>query len=303
MPDASANYRGIICLLIATTCLAMNDACNKYLVATMPAAEIVFLRAILSGGLVLGALALRGELAGVIAMRRRDIMLRSFAESWIGPLLIISLAFMHQADATAIFMVAPVFVALVGFGHFKEEFSWSILAASLIALVGAWLFVNPGSGVIHWVALLPLAASACQVLREVISRTMGKKAEGQTAVSNRVILFSTSVFSMIAAGILALLFPDATPVTDWKLPDVEEFFFLSLAAVLFYLGVIYTYDAYRGSDLSVVAPFRYWYLIVAIAAGFFAFGEIPGSQSILGMAVIVTAGGIVLWHQHVGRRD
>jgi hypothetical protein len=85
MPDASANYRGIICLLVATTCLALNDACNKHLVATMPAAEIVLLRAILSGALVLGILAMRGELGGIVAIKRRDIMLRSLAESWIGP--------------------------------------------------------------------------------------------------------------------------------------------------------------------------------------------------------------------------
>jgi len=302
MPDASANYRGIRYLLIATTCLALNDACNKQLVASMPAAEIVLLRAIISGALVLAVLAVRNELTGLGAILRPDIMLRSLAESWIGPFLIISLAFMYQADATAIYMVAPVFVALVGFGHFKEKFSWPILSASLIALAGAWLFVNPGGGVFQWVALLPIAASVCQVLREVISRTMGKKAEGGTQVSNRVILLSTTLFSVLAAGVLALFFPWATPVTVWKWPDASELFLLAVASALFYLGVTYTYDAYRGSDLSVVAPFRYWYLLVAIAAGFLAFGEIPGLQSILGMIVIVGAGGIVLWHQHAASR-
>jgi drug/metabolite transporter (DMT)-like permease len=151
------------------------------------------------------------------------------------------------------------------------------------------------------VAFLPLAASACQVLREVISRTMGKKAEGGTQVSNRVILLSTSLFSMLAAGILAAFFPWVTPVTVWRWPDPNEWMFLTIASVLFYLGVAYTYDAYRGSDLSVVAPFRYWYLLVAIAAGYVGFGEIPGAQSVLGMIIIVAAGGIVLWHQY-GRK-
>lgn len=41
---------------------------------------------------------------------------------------------------------------------------------------------------------------------------------------------------------------------------------------------------------------------LSIAAGYFAFGEIPGGHSILGMAVIVGAGGIVLWHQHASPR-
>jgi drug/metabolite transporter (DMT)-like permease len=297
MPDASANYRGIRCLLIATTCLALNDACNKHLVASMPVAEIVLFRAIISAGIVLAVLAARGEFAGIGAILRPDIMLRSLAESWIGPFLIISFAFMYQADATAIYMVAPVFVALIGFGHFKEKFSWPILVACAVAFGGAWLFVNPGSGVFQWVALLPIAAAACQVLREVISRTMGKKAEGGKSVSNRVILLSTALFSVIAAGVLAAFFPWVTPVSAWKWPDATEWLLLIVASALFYLGVTYTYDAYRGSDLSVVAPFRYWYLIVAIAAGFFVFGEIPGTRSALGMIVIVIAGGIVLWHQ------
>lgn len=302
MPDVSANYRGIRCLLIATTCLALNDACNKFVVASLPVAEIVFLRALISGGIVLAVLAMRGELAEIGAVLRPDIMLRSLAESWIGPFLIIALAFMAQADVTAIYMVAPVFVALVGFGHFKEKFSWIILGASLIAVAGAWLFVNPGTGVFQWVALLPLAASACQVLREVISRTMGKKAEGGTHISNRVVLLSTALFSLLAAAVLALLFPWVTPVPTWRWPDTTELFFIALASALFYLGVTYSYEAYRNSDLSVVAPFRYWYLIVAILTGFLVFGEIPGLRSLLGMIIIVGAGGIVLWHQHYARR-
>ena len=117
------------------------------------------------------------------------------------------------------------------------------------------------------------------------------------AVSNRVILLSTVLFSILAAGVLALFFPWATPVSVWRWPDFGEWFFLIVASALFYLGVTYSYEAYRNSDLSVVAPFRYWYLIVAILAGLFAFGEVPSLQSILGMIVIVGAGGIVLWQQ------
>jgi drug/metabolite transporter (DMT)-like permease len=303
MPNTSANLRGIRCLLIATTCLALNDACNKHLVATLPVAEVVLLRALISGFIVFGVIASRGELAALRALLRPDIMLRSLAESWIGPLLIIALAFMYQADVTAIYMVAPVFVALMGFGHFKEKFIWPILLAGLIALGGAWLFIKPSSGVFQAVALLPIAAAACQILREVISRTMGKKAEGGAPVSNRVVLLSTVLFSILAAGVLAAFFPWATPVSIWRGPDASEWFFLITASALFYLGVTYSYEAYRNSDLSVVAPFRYWYLVVAILAGIFAFGEVPGIQSILGMIVIVGAGGIVLWQQRSGSKN
>jgi drug/metabolite transporter (DMT)-like permease len=294
MPDATANFRGIRYLLIATTCLAINDACNKYVVATLPVAEIVTLRAIISGGIVLAVIAARGELHSLRVVARPGVMLRSFAESWIGPFLIVALAFMHQADVTAVYMIAPVFVALVGFGHFKERFSWLLLAASLIALAGAWLFVNPGGGVFQWVALLPMAASAFQVLREVISRTIGRDG---AAVSNRVVLLSTSLFSLISGAVLAIFFSWITPVATWRWPDAQEWTLVAIASALFYVGVTYTFEAYRGSDLSVVAPFRYWYLLVAILTGFLSFGEFPSERSLLGMAIIVGAGAIVLWSQ------
>ena len=302
MPDASANYRGIRCLLVATTCLAINDACNKYVVASLPASEIVTLRAIISGAIVFAVIAARGELSTLRALRRPEIMLRSLAESWIGPLLIIALAFMHQADVTAVYMVAPVFVALVGFGHFKERFNLVLLGACLVALGGAWLFVNPGSGVFQLVALLPIAASLLQTLRELISRTMGKRVGNDAPVSHRVVLSSTSLFSLLSGAVLATFFPWATPVEAWQWPGPTEWILLALASALFYLGVSYTYEAYRGSDLSVVAPFRYWYLLVAIFTGLFVFGEIPSGRSILGMVIIVSAGAIVLWSQRVPKK-
>jgi drug/metabolite transporter (DMT)-like permease len=297
MPNTSANLRGIRCLLIATTCLALNDACNKFLVGTLPVAEVVLLRALISGSIVFAVIAARGELSGLRALTRPDILLRALAESWIGPFLIIALAFMYQADVTAIYMVAPVFVAIMGYGHFKEKFNWPILLAGLIALGGAWLFISPGTGIFQAVALLPIAAAGCQILREVISRTMGKKSEGGVSVSNRVVLFSTVVMSIVAAAVLAVFFPWATPVSVWRWPNFEELVLLVTASAFFYLGVTYSYEAYRNSDLSVVAPFRYWYLVVAILAGLFVFGEVPGTRSVLGMLIIVVAGGIVLWQQ------
>jgi drug/metabolite transporter (DMT)-like permease len=297
MASVSANVRGIRCLLIATSCLALNDACNKYVVATLPVSEIVVLRAIISGGIVCAVIAMHGELRSLRALLRPQIMLRSLAESWIGPFLIIALAFMHQADVTAIYMVAPILVALAGFGHFKERFNWHLLAAAVAGFGGAWLFVNPGSGVFQAVALLPIGASLLQVLREVISRRMGVKAGHGAGVSNRVVLLSTSLFSLLTGGVLAAFFSWTTPVANWSWPDAEAWLLIALASVLFYAGVTYTYEAYRGSDLSVVAPFRYWYLIVAIFTGLIAFGEVPSGRSILGMAIIVGAGAVVLWRQ------
>ena len=52
----------------------------------------------------------------------------------------------------------------------------------------------------------------------------------------------------------------------------------------------------------MVAPFRYWYLSVAILTGFFLFGEFPSERSIVGMMIIVSAGALVLWSQRVQQK-
>jgi drug/metabolite transporter (DMT)-like permease len=105
------------------------------------------------------------------------------------------------------------------------------------------------------------------------------------------------LFSLFAGAVLSLFFSWTTPVGIWRWPVPQEWALIVLASALFYVGVTYTFEAYRGSDLSVVAPFRYWYLLVAILTGFFMFGELPNERSILGMAIIVGAGAIVLWSQ------
>ena len=301
MPSASANFRGIRYLLAATTCFALNDACNKFVVASLPASEIISLRAVISGSIVLAVLVASGELKSLRAIARPDITLRGLAEAMIGPCLIIPLAFMHQADVTAIFMIAPVLVAFVGFSYFKEQFSWALLSASLIALCGAWLFVNPGGGMFQPVALLPVFASCFQVVREVISRTIGKTGGDGDAVTTGAVMLSTSLFSLVTGLVLAVFFSGATPVEAWKWPNAQEWMLVTIASTLFYGGVTLTYRAYHGSDLSVVAPFRYWYLFVAIMSGFFLFGELPTGRSIVGMLIIVSAGAIVLWSQRARR--
>jgi drug/metabolite transporter (DMT)-like permease len=132
---------------------------------------------------------------------------------------------------------------------------------------------------------------------------MGNKAGRGIPVSNRIVLLSTSLFSILAGAVLALLFPWATPVADWRWPDTNEFLLIVTASALFYFGVTYSYEAYRGSDLSVVAPFRYWYLIVAILTGLFVFSEIPSGRSLLGTLIIVGAGAIVLWRQSAAAKQ
>ena len=61
--------------------------------------------------------------------------------------------------------------------------------------------------------------------------------------------------------------------------------------------------AFRGVDLSVVAPFRYSYLITSAVAGYLVFSEVPDAWSVAGAMLIVASGLYALHREAVRRRD
>jgi drug/metabolite transporter (DMT)-like permease len=58
-------------------------------------------------------------------------------------------------------------------------------------------------------------------------------------------------------------------------------------------GYILLSRAYQVANASLVAPFDYTYLPLATAMAFFLFDEVPGTNTLVGMALIV-AGGLYL---------
>jgi drug/metabolite transporter (DMT)-like permease len=58
--------------------------------------------------------------------------------------------------------------------------------------------------------------------------------------------------------------------------------------------------AYRGTELSAVAPFRYSIVAFAVVYGFIVFREVPDTLSFAGMA-IMTVAGIYMLHREATR--
>jgi len=60
------------------------------------------------------------------------------------------------------------------------------------------------------------------------------------------------------------------------------------------LGQIFLTSSYRFADASLVAPFDYASMLFAILIGYFVFAEVPTSQMLLGAALIIIAGIIII---------
>ena len=105
-----------------------------------------------------------------------------------------------------------------------------------------------------------------------------------------VIVFWFSVTSL-ALSLVTLPF-------GWVVPGPGDALALVLAGVVGGAAQILLTTSYRHADASVVAPFDYAWMLVALLVGFFIFHEAPGPMVLAGAAVISAAGLAVIWQEH-----
>jgi drug/metabolite transporter (DMT)-like permease len=57
-------------------------------------------------------------------------------------------------------------------------------------------------------------------------------------------------------------------------------------------------ESYRHADVSVIAPFDYVSMVLALILGYLVFEEVPTSTMLIGAALIVSAGLAIIFREH-----
>ena len=101
----------------------------------------------------------------------------------------------------------------------------------------------------------------------------------------------------ITATLMSLL----TLPWGWVIPGPREAMLLILAGVLGGVGQILLTSSYREADASLIAPFEYSSMLLALGVGYIIFDEIPSTTMLVGAAIIITAGiAIILRERQLG---
>ena len=101
------------------------------------------------------------------------------------------------------------------------------------------------------------------------------------------VTLATAVMVTLMAGLLSAF-------EGWQPFDARQLALLAAAAVFLAGGYQLIIRATRAGDLSVVAPFRYSGLLMAVALGWVVWGEVPNALAWAGIALVVAAGGYLL---------
>ena len=111
--SAAANRRGIVCMVGAMGCFVINDAMVKFASQSMPSAQLIFIRGLMSLLLVLAIAHALGATARIREASRDWVASRALVDAVATMLYLGSLFHLPIGNATAINLAAPLFMTLL----------------------------------------------------------------------------------------------------------------------------------------------------------------------------------------------
>jgi len=279
----AANRRGIAAMSLAMASFVTNDALVKYVSQGLPAAQLIFIRAIFATLLLLLVAWALGALttAGLRCMCQPRVVLRAGLDALGTFTYLTSLFHLPIGNATAINMATPMMITLMAVLAFKERVGLARWIAIATGFAGVVLIVQPSAAGFNAFALLCLVGTFFHAARDLTTRAI------DTAVPSILITLATALAVLALAGLL-------TAVQGWQAPTARQLALLAAASVFLSAGYFLIITGMRTGDISVIAPFRYTGLLFALAMGWLVWGDVPNGLAWAGIALLVGAGLYVL---------
>ena len=283
--------RGIMYKVFAV-CLFMGMASFiKAASVEVPPGQAVFFRSFFALPIILGWLAMRGELrTGWKTPNPVGHFWRGLVGTSAMGLGFTGLGLLPLPEVTAIGYAAPLLVVVFASMFLNEQVGVYRLSAVLLGMIGGLIVLSPrlsiGAGLSTGEtlgAVVVLMGAVFAALAQVFVRKL-VQTEGTAAI--------VFWFSITSAALSLLTLP-----WGWAMPTAGVFVMLIMAGLLGGLGQIFLTSSYRYADASLVAPFDYTSMILALIIGYFVFDEVPTGTMLLGASIVISAGVLIIWRE------
>lgn len=266
--------RGIALMIGATICFSLSDTMAKYLVGSLPAVEVAWIRYVVFIVMAAGPLARR---PGTFRTYRPTLqILRGVGVVVSALLFILALAHLPMAEAAAVSFASPLFITVLAALVLGEAVGAGGWAAALVGFAGVLVVVRPGTDGFHPAAVLALLSALAWAVSMIATRKLGAGERAATTV------LWTAVTGLL---VLSVMLPFAhSPVTPAQLGLAVLLGVVASSAQ--WLAVL----AYRQTPASVLAPLSYGQLIWSSTFGFIVFGGVPDRWTMVGAVFIVGSG-------------
>jgi drug/metabolite transporter (DMT)-like permease len=284
--------RGIAYKLIAVTLFVTMSALIKAASAEVPPGEAVFFRSLFAIPVIVVWLVVTGHLGdGFRAVAPLSHVWRGLLGTAAMGLGFAGLGLLPLPEVTAIGYATPLLVVVLAAMFLGERVRVFRLSAVVLGLAGVLIVLAPRLTTIGEApdvrqtlgAVLVLGSAFFAALAQVFTRRLVQT----ESVTSIVFYFSVS------STLLSLI----TLPYGWAWPSLWVATMLVVAGLLGGLGQIFVTLSYRHADVSVVAPFEYASMLLALIVGYTFFGESPTGAVLGGASLVILAGVIVIWRE------
>lgn len=271
-------------LLILVSCLtlASHDGLSKHLTQLYPVFLVIWARYLAQTTLMLALFTPRMGRRVFKTLRPKLQICRGLSLISVSMLFISGLSHIPLAEATAVIFLTPLLVTIAS-ALLGERVSRAQWLAVGFGLVGVMIIVRPGGALFTPAILLPFGAAVSFTIYQLITRRLS--ATDHPVTSN----FITSLVGTVVMSVLVIF--------NWQTPSLHDALLMAGLGAMAMTGHLLLTNAFRFASAAALAPFTYSQIIFAGVVGLFAFGHVPDTGAILGMAIIIGSGLVMAYVQ------
>jgi drug/metabolite transporter (DMT)-like permease len=279
---ADSAVPGIGLMLAGISLFSINDALGKWLLGTYSVGELLLVRSAVALILLAPFIRQAGVAAFATAPMPRLQILRVVLSTLEVAMFFWAVSYLPLADTVTFYLAGPIYVTALSVVLLREQVGWRRWTAVLVGFAGVLLALRPSAASFTLPALIALTGSMFFAASMIVTRMLRD-------TSNTVL-----VTGQIGA---TLLFGAMTAPLAWVMPSARDFALMSLFGVLSIVALACVNLSLKLAAASVVVPYQYTLIVWAIVLGYFVFGDVPDPLTLLGGAVIVTAGLYIFWRE------
>lgn len=278
---------GIIYMVMTTLFFVSLDATAKFLIDTLPVAQVVWARFVFHlffVGLLLGPRLLTYVRSNTIKLQ----LVRSALMVITNAMFFIGLQFAALTTATSITFLGPIFVTILAIPLLGESVGIRRWVGVAFGFLGAMIIIRPGSGVLGIAAIFFLGTAFTHACYQIMTRKIRAADHPYTT------LIYTAVVGAVA---LSCIVP-----FQWVMPTLPQWGLMAVLGACGAVGHYFLIKALQAAPAAAVVPFSYTALLWATLYGYFLWNELPDLWTIVGAAVIAGSGLYIFYREQQLKR-
>ena len=286
--------RGIILKLCSVAVFMTMASLIKAASDTVPPGEAVFFRSAFAVPVILiWLIATRGLKSGLATRNPLGHFWRGLMGTVAMGFGFAGLGLLPLPEVTAIGYAAPLLTVIFAAMFLGENVRFFRIFAVALGLAGVLVILSPrltalSAGELGATEALGAIVVLVGAVFAALAQVFVRRLVAEEKVSAIVFYFSVN------SALLSLI---SLPF-GWTVPDSTTAAMLVAAGLFGGLGQVLLTSSYRHADASVIAPFEYASMLLALGVGYVVFDEVPTRIVLAGAALVVSAGILIIWREH-----